>query len=67
MPVRPLYASRAVDDVSQEQLMIIHSQSKVHHPARGSTGVHCLALLGEPMATASIVGRAGRLPAAVRP
>ena len=46
--------------------MTILSQSKVHPPARGSTGVHCLALLGEPMATASIVARAGRLPAAAQ-
>ena len=41
MLVRLLYASRAVDDVSQEELMIILSQSKAHNPASGITGVLC--------------------------
>jgi len=38
MLVRLLQASRAADDVSQEQLMTILSQSKVHDPSlRGRT------------------------------
>ncbi|MEP7328299.1 MAG: BLUF domain-containing protein [Betaproteobacteria bacterium] len=41
MLVRLLYASRAVDDVSQEELRTILSQSKVHNPASGITGVLC--------------------------
>jgi hypothetical protein len=41
MLVRLLYASRAVDDVSQEELMTILSQSKAHNPASGITGVLC--------------------------
>jgi hypothetical protein len=41
MLVRLLYASRAVDDVSQEGLMTILSQSKAHNPASGITGVLC--------------------------
>ena len=41
MLVRLLYASRAVDEVSQEELMTILSQSKAHNPASGITGVLC--------------------------
>ena len=41
MLVRILYASRAIDDVSQEQLMTILSQSKAHNPTSGITGVLC--------------------------
>lgn len=46
--------------------MTILSQSKVRYPARGITGVLCLALLGELMATASIVDRADLLPSTAR-
>jgi hypothetical protein len=41
MLVRLLYASRAVDDVSQEELMTILSQSKARNPGSGITGVLC--------------------------
>jgi hypothetical protein len=41
MLVRLLYASRAVDDVSQEELMTILSQSRAHNPASGITGALC--------------------------
>jgi hypothetical protein len=41
MLVRLLYASRAVDDVSQEELMTILAQSTAHNPASGITGVLC--------------------------
>jgi Sensors of blue-light using FAD len=41
MLVRLVYASRAVDDVSQEQLLNILSQSKVNNPESGITGVLC--------------------------
>jgi hypothetical protein len=41
MLVRLLYASKAVDDVSQEGLLSILSQSKAHNPASGITGVLC--------------------------
>jgi hypothetical protein len=41
MLVRLLYASKAVDDVSQESLLSILSQSKAHNPASGITGVLC--------------------------
>ena len=41
MLVRLVYASRAVDDVSQEQLLNILSQSKAHNPESGITGVLC--------------------------
>lgn len=41
MLVRLLYASRAVDDVSQEELLKILSQSKANNPASGITGVLC--------------------------
>jgi len=41
MLVRLLYASRAVDAVSQEELLTILSQSKAHNPASGITGVLC--------------------------
>jgi hypothetical protein len=41
MLVRLLYASKAVDDVSQEELMTILSQSTAHNPASGITGALC--------------------------
>lgn len=41
MLVRLLYASTAVDDVSQEELITILSQSKAHNPANGITGALC--------------------------
>lgn len=41
MLVRLVYASRAVDDVSQEQLLKILSQSKANNPESGITGVLC--------------------------
>jgi len=41
MLVRLLYASTAVDDVSQEELREILSQSKVNNPGSGITGVLC--------------------------
>jgi hypothetical protein len=41
MLVRLLYASRAIDDVSQEELQNILSQSKAHNPESGITGVLC--------------------------
>jgi hypothetical protein len=41
MLVRLVYASRAVDDVSQEQLLSILSQSKSNNPESGITGVLC--------------------------
>jgi hypothetical protein len=41
MLVRLLYASRATDDVSQEALHKILSQSKVNNPESGITGVLC--------------------------
>jgi hypothetical protein len=41
MLVRLLYASRAVDDVSQEELLKILSQSKANNPGSGITGVLC--------------------------
>jgi hypothetical protein len=41
MLVRLLYASRATDRVSQEELLKILSQSKVHNPESGITGVLC--------------------------
>lgn len=41
MLVRLVYASRAVDDVSQEQLLNILSQSKANNPESGITGVLC--------------------------
>jgi hypothetical protein len=41
MLVRLLYASRAVDDVSQEELLEILSQSKARNPGSGITGVLC--------------------------
>ena len=41
MLVRLVYASRAVDNVSQEQLLNILSQSKANNPEGGITGVLC--------------------------
>ena len=41
MLVRLLYASRAVDNVSQEELLKILSQSKANNPGSGITGVLC--------------------------
>jgi hypothetical protein len=41
MLVRLLYASRAVDKVSQEELLKILSQSKANNPESGITGVLC--------------------------
>lgn len=41
MLVRLLYASKAVDDFSQEELLKILSQSKAHNPGSGITGVLC--------------------------
>ena len=41
MLVRLLYASRAVDKVSQEELLKILSQSKTNNPLIGITGVLC--------------------------
>lgn len=41
MLVRLLYASRATDDVSQEELLKILSQSKAHNPENSITGVLC--------------------------
>ena len=41
MLVRLLYASRAVDSISQEELLKILSQSKAHNPESGITGVLC--------------------------
>ena len=41
MLVRLLYASRAVDKVSQEELLEILSQSKANNPLIGITGVLC--------------------------
>ncbi len=41
MLVRLLYASRAVDDFSQEELLKILSQSKANNPGSGITGVLC--------------------------
>jgi hypothetical protein len=41
MLVRLLYASRAVDQVSQEEMLKILSQSKANNPERGITGVLC--------------------------
>ena len=41
MLVRLLYASRAVDKISQEELLKILSQSKANNPLIGITGVLC--------------------------
>ena len=41
MLVRLLYASRAADNVSQEELLKILSQSKANNPESGITGVLC--------------------------
>ena len=41
MLVRLLYASRATDNVSQEELLKILSQSKAHNPESSITGVLC--------------------------
>jgi hypothetical protein len=41
MMVRLLYASRALDDVSQEELLRILSQSKANNPGSGITGALC--------------------------
>ena len=41
MLVRLLYASRAVDKISQEELLEILSQSKANNPLIGITGVLC--------------------------
>jgi hypothetical protein len=41
MLVRLLYASRAVDRISQEELLKILSQSKANNPLIGITGVLC--------------------------
>ncbi|MCY7387955.1 MAG: BLUF domain-containing protein [Burkholderiales bacterium] len=41
MLVRLLYASRAADNVSQEELLKILSQSKANNPGSGITGVLC--------------------------
>ncbi len=41
MLVRMLYASRAADSVSQDELLKILSQSKAHNPGNGITGVLC--------------------------
>ncbi len=41
MLVRLVYASRAVDDASQEQLRNILLQSKANNPESGITGVLC--------------------------
>ncbi len=41
MLVRLLYVSRAVDKVSQEELLKILSQSKANNPESGITGVLC--------------------------
>jgi hypothetical protein len=64
MLVRLLYASRAVDDVSQEELLKI-SESATIDPY-GVSGTASMALLGELMATALIVGRADSSPSPVR-
>ena len=64
MLVRLAYASRAVDDASQEELLK-YSESATLDPY-GVSGTASMALLGELMATASIVGRADLLPAAAR-
>jgi hypothetical protein len=41
MLVRLLYASKAVDQVSQEEMLKILSQSKANNPESGITGVLC--------------------------
>jgi len=41
MLIRLLYASRAVDKISQEELLKILSQSKANNPLIGITGVLC--------------------------
>jgi hypothetical protein len=41
MLVRLLYASRAVDSVSHDELLTILSQSKANNPGSGITGVLC--------------------------
>ena len=41
MMVRLLYASKAADNVSQEELLKIFSQSKANNPESGITGVLC--------------------------
>ena len=41
MLVRLLYASRAVDRISQDQLLQILSQSKANNPLIGVTGILC--------------------------
>ena len=41
MMVRLLYASKAADNVSQEELLKILSQSKANNPESGITGVLC--------------------------
>jgi hypothetical protein len=41
MLVRLLYASRAAEDVSQDELLKILTQSKTNNPAGGITGVLC--------------------------
>ncbi len=41
MLVRLLYASKAADNVSQEELLKILSQSKSNNPESGITGVLC--------------------------
>ena len=41
MLVRLLYASKAADNVSQEELLKILSQSKANNPESGITGVLC--------------------------
>ncbi len=41
MLVRLMYASRAVDDVSQQDLTAILAQSRAHNPASGITGFLC--------------------------
>ncbi len=41
MLVRLLYASRAADNISQEELLRILTQSKSNNPAGGITGVLC--------------------------
>jgi Sensors of blue-light using FAD len=41
MLVRLLYASKAVDKISQEELLEILSQSKANNPLIGITGVLC--------------------------
>lgn len=44
MLVRLLYASRAVDTVNPDELLLILRQSKANNPSEGITGVLCFCL-----------------------